>query len=83
MFCCKCVNKLRLWYKGTPKYLGESVTGMEFRLRKRQRGSDASIVTGDSGIDAGRCADKLWSFLYMCTVVFHQKMKVDNHDIMK
>ena len=30
------VNKLRLWYEGTPKYLGESVTGMKFGLRKRQ-----------------------------------------------
>ena len=26
------------------KYLGESVTGMEIKLRKRQRGSDAVIV---------------------------------------
>ena len=43
---------------------------MEFGLRKRQRGSDASIVTGDSGMDAGRCADKLQHFLCTCTVVF-------------
>ena len=28
-FVVKVVNKLRLWYEGTPKYLGESVTGME------------------------------------------------------
>ena len=52
------------------KYLGESVTGMEFGLRKRRRGSDAPIVTGDSGIDTGRCTDKLWCFLCTCTVVF-------------
>ena len=47
-----------------------SVTGMAFGLRKRQRGSDASIVTGDSGVDAGRCADELWCFLCTCAVVF-------------
>ena len=34
------------------------VTGMEFRLRKRHRGSDAFIVFRDSGMDASRCADK-------------------------
>ena len=46
------------------------LTGMEFRLRKRWRGSDASIVTGDSSIDAGRCADELQHFLCACAVVF-------------
>ena len=61
-YTCLCfvvgvVNKLRLWYKGALKYLEESVTGTEFRLRKRQQGSDASIVTGDSGIDTGGCVD--------------------------
>ena len=44
------------------------VTGMEFRLRKNGgRGLDASIVTGDSGIDAGRCVDELRC---ACAVVF-------------
>ena len=74
-YTCLCfvvgdVNKLRLQYEGTPKYLGESVTGMKLGLRKRQRGLNASIVAGDSGIDAGRCADKLQHFLCACTVVF-------------
>ena len=74
-YTCLClvvgtVNKLRLQYKGTTKYLGESVTGMKFRLRKRQRGLDAFIVTGDSSMDAGRCADELWHFLCTCAVVF-------------
>ena len=41
------------------KYLGESVTGTEFRLRKRQRGLDAFVVLGESGMDAGGCADEL------------------------
>ena len=40
----KHVNKIRLQYKGKPKYLGESVTGMEIRLRKRWRGLDEVIV---------------------------------------
>ena len=43
---------------------------MEFGLRKRWRGSDASIVTRDSGVDAGRCADELQCFLCTITVVF-------------
>ena len=46
------------------------VTGIEFGLKKRWRGSDASIVIGDSGMDASRCADELWHFLCVCTVVF-------------
>ena len=37
-------------------------------LRKRQRGSDAFIVTGDSGIDAGRCARQTMVFpMHMCS----------------
>ena len=46
VFCYEYVNKLRLWYEGMPKYLGESVTGMKIRLRKRQRGSDAFVLFG-------------------------------------
>ena len=56
---------------------------MKFGLRKRERGLDAFIVTGDSGADAGRCADELWHFLCTFTVVFLQKIKADNCDIMK
>ena len=33
-FVVSIVNKLRLWYEGTLKYPGESVTGMKFWLRK-------------------------------------------------
>ena len=74
-YTCLCfvvgvVNKLTLQYEAALKYLGESVTGMKFGLRKRWRGSDASIVTEDTGIDADRCADKLWCFLCACTGVF-------------
>ena len=74
-YTCLCfvvgvVNKLRLQYEGTPKYLGESVTGTKFRLRKKQQGLDVAIVTGDSSGDAGRCADKLWHLLCACAVVF-------------
>ena len=43
---------------------------MEFGLRKRQRGSDAFIVTGNSGVDVRRCADELQCFQCTCTVVF-------------
>ena len=43
---------------------------MEFRLRKRWRGSDAFIVTGDSSKDAGGCADDLQCFWCACAVVF-------------
>ena len=71
MFCCKCVNKLRLWYEGALKYLGESVTGMKFGLRKRHwRGLDVFIVNGDSDIDDGWCTNDLQHFLCACAVVF-------------
>ena len=43
---------------------------MEFRLRKRQRDLDTFIVTRDSGIDAGGCADELQCFWCTCAVVF-------------
>ena len=74
-YTCLCfvvgvVNKLRLWYEGTLKYPGESVIGMKSGLRKRQRGLDVAIVTGDSSSDTGRCADELWHFLCTCAVVF-------------
>ena len=41
---------------------------MEFRLRKRCL--DASIVTGDSGVDADGCADEIQCFWCACAVVF-------------
>ena len=58
---------------------------MKFGLRKRRRGSDASIVTGDSSIDAGRCADELWCLLCACTVVFppeDQSRQLWHHEMM-
>ena len=33
------IINLRLWYKGVPNYLGESVTGLKFRLWKTWQGS--------------------------------------------
>ena len=89
-YTCLCfvvgvVNKLRLLYEGTPKYLWESVTGMKLGLRKRQRGSDASIATKDSGIDTSRCADKIWCFLCGCAVVFlleDQSRQCWHHEMM-
>ena len=42
----------------------------KFGLRKRWRGLDASIVTRDSCVDAGRCADEVQCFLCACAVVF-------------
>ena len=49
---------------------GTYVTGTEFGLRKRLRGSDASTVFGDSGIDASRYTDEWQCFWCTCTVVF-------------
>ena len=46
VFHWEYVNKLRLWYEGEPKYVGESVTGVKIGLRKRQRGLDTFIVFG-------------------------------------
>ena len=31
------------------------------------------MITGDSGSNAGRCADNLWHFLCTCAVVFPWK----------
>ena len=87
-YTCLCfvvdiVHKSRLQYKGALKYLEESVTGMKIRLRKRQQGSVVAIGTGDSGGNAGRCTDELWHFLWACTVVFPQKSKADDCDIIR
>ena len=51
-------------------YMYIYVKGTKFGLRKRQRGSDVAIVTGDSGIDASGCTGKLWHFQCTCAVVF-------------
>ena len=59
------------------------VSGMKFGLRKRWRGSDVAIVTGDSGSDAGRCTDELWHFLYTCAVVFPWKNRADDHSVIE
>ena len=82
-FVVGVVNKLRLWYEGTLKYLGESGMGTKFRLRKRQRGLDVAIVTGDSSSDAGRCAEELWHLLCASAVGFLPEDQTDNCDIMK
>ena len=62
IYICLClypslnvVNKYRLQYEGAPKSLGESVTGMKFRTRKRWCGLCVLIVTGDLGSNAGGC----------------------------
>ena len=56
---------------------------MEFRLRKRQRGSAVFIVFGDSSVDASRCAvnnnaSDAHAQWFSC-----QKIKADDCDIMK
>ena len=87
-YTCLCfvvdvVNKSRLQYEGTLKYLGESVTGIKFRFRKKQQGSGVAVVTGDSSGDASRCADELWHFFCICTVVFLQKSRADDCDVIR
>ena len=42
----------------------------EIWVQEKTKRFGCTIVTGDSGIDAGRCADELWHFLCTCTVVF-------------
>ena len=57
---------------------------MEFGLRKRSRGLDAFIVTGDSSMDASRCADELQCFWCACTVFFlpeDQSRQLWHHEI--
>ena len=76
-------NKLRLQYEGTPKYLGESVTGMEIGLRKRWRGLDAFIVCrvpvwmlADVQMNDGTSGAPVQWFS-------HWKIRADDCDIMK
>ena len=77
------VNRLQMWYEGTPKYLGESVTGMKCGLRKRWRGLDASIEPGtlvmmleDMQTNYGTsCVHPQW---FSC-----QKIIADDCDVMK
>ena len=52
------VNKSSLQYEGALKYLGESVTGTKFWIRKRQYGSGVAIITRDFSINASGCADE-------------------------
>ena len=56
---------------------------MEFGLRKRRQGWGVAIVTGDSGSDASRCADKLWHLHCTCAVIFHRKSRADDHDVIR
>ena len=59
------------------------LTGMEFRLRKRLRGSDAFIVTRDSSMDASRFAANYSASGAHAQWFSCWKIKADNHDIMK
>ena len=82
-FVKKYVNKLRLQYEGTPKYLEESVTGTEMGLRKRWRGSDAFIVFG---IPAWMTADVQMNGNISdvhAQWFSHWKIRADDCDIMK
>ena len=77
----KCVNKLRLQYEGTLKYLGESVTDTKIGLRKRQRGSDALVVVGGSCKDTGSVQTNIGSSNAHVQWFSHWKIRADNHDI--
>ena len=77
------VNKLRLRYEGSPKYLGESVTGMEIGLRKRWRGLDAIILIG---VPAWMLEDVQMNGSISdahAQWFSHWKIRADNCDIMK
>ena len=81
VFCWEYVNKLRLWYKGTLKYLRGSVTGMKIGLRKRWRGLDAFIVfevwawmPADVQTNSGNSDVHAQWFS-------HWKIRADNHDV--
>ena len=83
IFACvfKNVNKLGLWYEDTPKYLGESVTGMEIRLGKEMKGFGAFIVFG---VLAQMLADvqmNISSSGVHAQWFSHWKIRADEHDI--
>ena len=60
IFCCVYLINLRLWYEGTPKYLGESATGSKFRLWKNDRA--LAWLKKTVGRDAGRGAGESQQF---------------------
>ena len=60
-----------------------SVTGTKFGLRKRQQALSVVMETGDSGSNTARCAEDLWHFLFACTVVFLQKSRADDCDVIR
>ena len=66
----KYVNKLVYGTRDALKYLGESVTGTAKGFGKEMMRLRLSVIFGIFGMDAGRCADKLWWFCCTCAVVF-------------
>ena len=70
LYCFYLINS-RLWYKGTPKYLRESVTGLEIRIQNWQDSSciaDAAVRI--NGGNANRCAGGLVWLYCACTRFF-------------
>ena len=70
-------------YEGALKYMGESVTGTTFGLRKRWWGLGVAVVTRDSGSDVSKCADELWHFFVHTQWFSHGKSRADNCDVIK
>ena len=81
VFCWKCVNKLRLQYKGTLKYLGESVTGVKIGLRKRWRGLDAFIAVGVLAKMLADVQTNVGSSNVHVQWFTHWKIRADDYDI--
>ena len=67
----KLLINFRLWYEGTLKYLGESVTGTESGTQNLEDGS--CIIERKQGRDAGGCAGELVGLDCTCTKLSHQK----------
>ena len=73
----------RLWYEGTPKYLGQSVTGSQIRIQNWQVAFCAVVKTVE--IAQQRCWQMCrWvgvTLLCMCKVFPAGKREADDHDI--
>ena len=71
MFLPILLINFRLWYKGTPKYLGEGVTGMERGIQNLEDGS--CIIGRKQGGDTGRCTGMSVRFDCTCAELSHPR----------
>ena len=55
---------------------------MKKGIRKETERLGAFIVFGVLGMDASGYADEPWQFQCACTMIFHLKIRADDHDFL-